>query len=112
MTVAGYMLDTNVFNSVRDGALALRVFDGLIVYTTHIQQNELNGTRDPYRKAELLKVFRAIDAVALPTESAVWGIYSASSKKRRSGLMSGALPLRRSTGTSWPGPSRRVSTST
>ncbi len=74
MPVAGYMLDTNVFNSVRDGALALTVFEGLVVYTTHIQQNELNGTRDTFRKAELLKVFRAIDAVALPTESAVWGI--------------------------------------
>lgn len=89
------MCDTNVFNRILDGAIALDSLRGPI-FATHIQRDEIANTKDPARRAALMTVFETVlDASipsssfvldvsrldeaclnehVLPTSSAVWGV--------------------------------------
>lgn len=75
--VAGFMLDTTVFNDVLDARLdpsALRTRGRL--YVTHVQHDELKRTRDPARRAQLLDTFAVVAAERVVTESAAWNVSS------------------------------------
>ena len=91
------MFDTNVFNRILDGAIALQALTGrLVAYATHIQRDEINNTKNTERRAALARVFGDVvtdfipdsfvfDVSGLsearlggkrvvPTSSAVWGV--------------------------------------
>ena len=92
-----YMLDTNVFNHVLDGKIALTTLVGKNLVVTHVQRDELARTPDEARRNALLKIFaelisdqaaasgRVADISAtgvvpessggvVPTESLVWNV--------------------------------------
>jgi predicted nucleic acid-binding protein len=71
-----YMLDTNVFNKVLDGAVSFETF-AVPLLATRIQKSELGNTRDPLRRERLLAVFTEADPVIPLTASAAWDIEGA-----------------------------------
>ena len=71
---AGYMLDTNLFNRVADDDVALGAFQGLRLYATHVQWDELNATKDIGRVAALRKAFELVGPKVVVTSSAVWDV--------------------------------------
>jgi predicted nucleic acid-binding protein len=72
--VAGYMLDTNLFNRVADSTQPLDSLYSLNLYTTHIQFDELASTTDKARRTDLVKVFHQLSPEQVPTHSAVFDI--------------------------------------
>jgi len=69
------MFDTRAFNLVLDGAVSIESFKGrAVAYTTHIQRDEINNTKDPARKAELMRVFNEVVSGSVPTDSLVLGV--------------------------------------
>jgi hypothetical protein len=70
----GYMLDTNLFNRVADGDLAIEAFQGLRLFATHVQLDELDATKNTSRVAALRKAFKLIDPKIVVTSSAAWNI--------------------------------------
>lgn len=58
-----YILDTNIFNRLLDGRVSLADLpsDGKFV-ATHVQRDELENTRDPARRQQLLNTFTAVIA--------------------------------------------------
>jgi predicted nucleic acid-binding protein len=73
--MSNVMLDTNAFNRVLDSAIdpALPA-RGHHIYVTHVQQNELQATRNPDRLERLLAIFSAVPQDIVPTAAAVWDI--------------------------------------
>jgi predicted nucleic acid-binding protein len=67
-----YVLDTNVFNWLLDGRIALEKLpsDGAYL-ATHIQMDEIGRTSDPVRRGMLEHKFREIGTQVVPTETAV-----------------------------------------
>jgi predicted nucleic acid-binding protein len=68
---SGYMLDTTVFNHVLRGQLkpsALATRGPLFV--THVQHDEIRATKDATKRAQLLSVFRVVEAAQVATASA------------------------------------------
>jgi predicted nucleic acid-binding protein len=71
-----YLLDTNVFNAIRDGDISVEEFRGLSLFVTHVQADELRNTREknPAKAEELLAVFKEIGPDRIPTPSAVYDV--------------------------------------
>ena len=70
-----FMFDTNVFNRILDGAIPLAKLTGRVeAYATHIQRDEINGTKDSERRAALARTFSEVVAGAVPTDSFVIGV--------------------------------------
>jgi len=64
------MFDTNVFNRILDGQLSIEASRGpLVAYATHIQRDEILNTKDPNRRAQLLRVFHEKTSESEPTSS-------------------------------------------
>ena len=64
------MFDTNVFNRILDGQLSIETSRGdIIAYATHIQRDEINNTKNPDRRGQLLKVFHEEIIDSEPTSS-------------------------------------------
>lgn len=55
-----FMLDSNVFSRVCDGALSLPSQNGRRLLVTGVQAAECKATRDPGRRAALLRVIKEI----------------------------------------------------
>ena len=69
------MFDTVIFNRIVENCLPVeRLPKCLDLYVTHVQQDELNGTGDPEKKARLNRVFGDLGPEMISTESAVWGV--------------------------------------
>jgi predicted nucleic acid-binding protein len=69
------MLDTNAFNRALDtGAEPEALSSKGELFITHVQQNEIQATRNDARLDALLRVFTAIEQVKVPTSAAVWGV--------------------------------------
>lgn len=69
------MFDTNVFNRILDGIINFQPQpDRVQAFATHIQRDELNNTKDPTRRAELLRVFKKVGAEQVPTIGFVCGL--------------------------------------
>ena len=68
------MLDTNVFNHVADGDIPIEAFEGLRMFATHVQLDELNAAKDPKRAVALLNVFERIEPNVVVTSSAFWDV--------------------------------------
>jgi predicted nucleic acid-binding protein len=71
-----YLLDTNVFNKVLDGAISIESL-AVPLLAKRIQESELSNTRDPLRRERLLAVFTEADPVIPFTASAAWDIEGA-----------------------------------
>jgi hypothetical protein len=69
-----YMVDTNIFNWLVDGAVSIEDLpsDGQFI-ATHIQRDEIDKTKDVARRAKLSAKFSGT-AVVVPTESFVIGV--------------------------------------
>lgn len=69
-----YMVDTNVFNRLVDGAISLADLpqDGSFI-ATHIQRDEISQTKDPARRSNLSSAFTQTVKV-VPTESFIIGV--------------------------------------
>ena len=72
-----YMLDTNVFNDVRDGKISLAAFAGYRLLVIAVQVAELRATANPDRRAALLDVFEEINPTLVPASSFVLDIEGA-----------------------------------
>jgi len=68
-----YMLDTMIFNRILDHDLDIHFFKrkDIQVFTTHVQRDEINKTKNEMRRKELRSVFRELEN-SVPTESALW----------------------------------------
>ena len=70
-----YILDTNIFNRVLEGALdAVEIGKNAVLCATHIELNELQRTRNEELRQQLLDVFEFFGPMLTPTTSAVWGV--------------------------------------
>jgi len=69
-----YMIDTMIVNRILDYDLDLKYFkgEGIQIFTTHVQRDEINNTPNVTRRNELLSVFKQVEN-PIPTESALWG---------------------------------------
>ena len=75
LNMNNYMFDTNIFNRFLDARIDPKSLkQNNNYYVTHIQLDELNNTKDEVRKSELLKIFKQIGNIKIPTESAVFDI--------------------------------------
>jgi predicted nucleic acid-binding protein len=73
--MADVMLDTNAFNRLLDGGVSTgAMFQRHSLFVTHIQQNELQATRNATRRKQLLEVFTAVEQTVVPTAAAVWDV--------------------------------------
>lgn len=69
------MFDTNVFNKILDEEIDVEsVHKGKPYFVTHIQQNEIENTKNPERRKALLNTFHGINKTQVPTESGFWGL--------------------------------------
>jgi hypothetical protein len=73
MTHSSFMLDTTVFNQVREKGFDFHIFDGRQIFVLHVQLDELDNTPDPDRKAELVGRLISIAPASLVAETGVWG---------------------------------------
>jgi predicted nucleic acid-binding protein len=71
-----YMLDTNVFDDVLDGRLALAAFAGHRILVIGVQWDELSRAKEP-RRAALLATFHRINPDVELAASFVWDIEGA-----------------------------------
>ncbi len=70
----GYIFDTNIFNHILDGNVDSSALETVEpCYSTHIQNDELQATRDPHRRSRLLAMFTMIPQDHIPTESFILG---------------------------------------
>jgi predicted nucleic acid-binding protein len=70
--MTGYMLDTNFFNRVVAGEIAVDLIARYAVFATHVQRDELGRTRDDAKRAQLLAAFDAVGPGMKPTSTAVF----------------------------------------
>ncbi len=76
------MFDTNIFNHIIEGKIILEQTENVHQYfITHIQQDELNATKNIEKKQELLNIFKIVEQILIPTESALWEISDWDSSK-------------------------------
>lgn len=71
-----YMFDTNIFNRILDGVVAITKFrEKAHFYATHVQLDELKATSNTQRRQELISVFEEVAGNnKVPTESFVLGV--------------------------------------
>jgi hypothetical protein len=72
MNETGYMLDTTVFNHVKEKRFPSAAFLGRKICATHVQLDELGRTPDLTTKADLLQIFTDIAPASLATDTPVW----------------------------------------
>lgn len=70
MSEVGYMLDTNVFNSIANGEATW--IAGSKIFATHVQRDELLRTKDSTRRQQLLQIFTDVGPASIHTETAIW----------------------------------------
>lgn len=70
-----YMFDTNIFNCILDKKISLSSFVGKgNFYSTHIQQDEINKTKDANRRIQLSNIFNSVCSNDISTSSIVFGV--------------------------------------
>ena len=69
-----YMFDTTAFNDVVKGNVPVELLIGQKIYTTHVQWDEINNTKNPELKDALIEGFIDICPISISTESAAWGV--------------------------------------
>ena len=68
------MFDTVAFNRILDGSVSLgQLKPGVVIYATHIQEDELNNTAEPARRSNLQRIFREFVGRETSTESLILG---------------------------------------
>jgi hypothetical protein len=72
-----YMLDTNVFNKIRETQIPLALFVGHRLLVIGVQADELRATPDAGERASLLAVFNDIAPTSLPASSFAFDIEGA-----------------------------------
>ncbi len=72
-----YMLDSNVFSRVLDGVLPLPEKAGRRFLVTGVQADECRATRDPNRRAGLLRAIEEVDPELCAAASFCWDIEGA-----------------------------------
>jgi hypothetical protein len=72
-----YMLDTNVFNRVREKKVSVASFAGHRLLVIGVQADELRATKDAQLRDELLGVFEEINPECVPASSFAFGIEGA-----------------------------------
>ena len=72
--MVSYLLDTNVFNQLVDDKIPANALQGLPLYFTHNQKDELQKTKDEDRKRLLMEMFHEVDPKKTPTTSYVLGV--------------------------------------
>jgi hypothetical protein len=73
-TPSGYLFDTVVLNKIADGGLTPCHIGDRRIFVTHLQQDELQNTPDPIRRAKLLAALESVGAQGIPTSSAVFDL--------------------------------------
>ena len=69
------MFDTNIFNHILDNEIKAEDLMGKgLFFITHIQEDEINNTKDEGRKKQLVGVFNIVGSNDVPTSSAVFGV--------------------------------------
>ncbi len=68
------MLDTCVFNFLKDGQYFIKDLPTGKYFITHVQRDELQATTDPTRRCELLKQLSVVGPENLPTSVAITGL--------------------------------------
>jgi predicted nucleic acid-binding protein len=69
-----YLVDTNIFNRIADGAINMAVIPpNSELIATFVQSREINDTVDLVRRSKLNITFKAIAPKVVNTESGVWG---------------------------------------
>ncbi|MBU4176389.1 MAG: type II toxin-antitoxin system VapC family toxin [Desulfurivibrionaceae bacterium] len=70
-----YVVDTNIFNKLVDGVICAEDLpsDGPY-FSTHVQIDEINNTKDSERRARLFLMFAEVRPQVVPTESFVWDV--------------------------------------
>ena len=70
------MFDTNVFDSILDGAVSIDEFRDLNLFATHVQLDELRAAQTKFleRAMALFAVFSEVAPKNVPTQSAVWDV--------------------------------------
>lgn len=68
-----YMLDTVIFNRIKDGNINVSNFAKANFFITHIQPDEIEATPDSERRDALKNVFKNIIQIKLPSESFLLG---------------------------------------
>lgn len=74
--VCGVMFDTNIFNHILGGSIAIDAVTSLAVpiFVTYVQHDELEATPLEERRVALLSIFRKVITEDAPTESFVIGV--------------------------------------
>jgi predicted nucleic acid-binding protein len=72
--MTGYMLDTNVFDRVVKGKLALSDLPAGTWYVTHLQGDELNNTQDDDLRKRLREMLDGMGPETIPTHRNVIGL--------------------------------------
>lgn len=73
MTIT-YMLDTNVFNALRDGIASQNLLpEGGVFVVTSVQRRELEANPDPIDRDRLLKIFKDVAPDFVETTAALFG---------------------------------------
>lgn len=70
----GHMFDTNIFNALVDLKIDITLLPIVDYYVTHLQYDEINGTKDLKRRASLQNVCDRLKMTRVLTESAVYGV--------------------------------------
>jgi predicted nucleic acid-binding protein len=70
----GYMLDTNVFNTLSKETISLETSCEALLVATHVQADELRNTRNPVLQQQLLRTFEEITPELISTSSAAWDV--------------------------------------
>jgi len=75
--VAGrFLLDTSIFNKIVDLGVPPSKFEGVSLFVTHLQADELSATSSEIRRATLLRALVQVAPANLPTKSAAWDVSS------------------------------------
>jgi len=71
----GYMLDTNIFNAIKDGDIDIEaISSGLPIFVTHIQLDEIQATPNEVRRVQLERTVTEVPHQQMPTTSFVIGV--------------------------------------
>lgn len=70
-----YLFDTNIFNDIFDHKINLEnLSKNCEICITHLQEDEINKTKNNMRRNNLMDTFKKIEKNNIPTESAVWDV--------------------------------------
>lgn len=87
MSIGLYMLDTNVFNALRDGYPESNLLpkNGRFLVTS-VQMQEINAIKNPTERKKLLDIFSEVATTSIPTETALWGYSTFNESKFSDGV--------------------------